>query len=204
MKNKVSVTRKTTESKINIIIKKDLIKPDYREKINTPLPFLNHMIEHIVWRSGLNIEVDIKLDKFDLSHVVCEDIGQALGVAVAEFVEQNIPTGYGDAIGIIDEAKTQAAFSFENRSYFSFTSAVDIPVTVEGMLSEDLQTFLDGFVQGARCSLHVDVEKGENAHHIWEASFRAVGSALARALSCDENRSGQTSGVAGKISYEIK
>ncbi len=204
MKNKISVVRETTESKIEVVIEKGAVKPDYREKINTPIPFLNHMIEHIVWRSGVNIEVDIKLDKFDLSHVVCEDIGQTLGVAVLEFVEKNTPVGYGDAIGIIDEAKTQAAISFEGRSYLSFSSAVDIPETTEGMLSEDLQTFLDGVVQGARCTLHVDIEKGENAHHIWESAFRAVGSALGRALSADSGREGQTSGVAGKIKYDIK
>lgn len=204
MKNKISVVRETTESKINVVIEKGVVKPDYREKINTPIPFLNHMIEHIVWRSGVNIEVDIKLDKFDLSHVVCEDIGQTLGVAVLEFVEENTPVGYGDAIGIIDEAKTQSVISFEGRSYLSFSSAVELPQTAEGMLGEDLQTFLDGFVQGARCTLHVDIEKGENAHHIWESAFRAVGSALGRALSTDSERAGQTSGVAGKIRYDIK
>lgn len=204
MKNEIIVKRKTTESEIEVKIFPGKIAADYRKKIRTPLPFLNHMIEHIVWRSGLNIEINMTLDEFDLSHVVCEDAGMTLGKAVARYVAENCPTGFGDAIGIIDEAKAQAAISFESRARLDFTAASDIPETVEGMASEDILTFVDGFVQGALCTLHLDILKGENAHHIWEAAYRAIGSALGRALYIDENRKGQTSGVAGEVRYEFE
>ena len=200
MKKEIFVTRETTESKISVELFHGPRWEDYRSKINTPIPFLNHMIEHIVWRSGVNIAVDITLDKFDLAHVVAEDIGMTIGRAVAEFVQENTPLGYGDAIGIIDEAKATAAISFEGRSLLDFTSVVQIPETVEGILSEDIKTFLEGFVQGASCTLHIDIEKGENAHHIWEAAYRALGCALGRAL-CGE---GKTAGVAGQIKYEVE
>jgi imidazoleglycerol-phosphate dehydratase len=72
------------------------------------------------------------------------------------------------------------------------------------MLSEDLETFLEGFVQGARCTLHIDLKKGVNGHHIWEAIFRAFGIALGRAITLDEKRKDMTAGVAGNISYEIE
>ena len=48
-----------------------------------------------------------------------------------------------------------------------------------------------------------DLKSGENGHHIWEAVFRAVGIALGAALTPDKNREGLTSGVAGKVEYEI-
>ena len=204
MKNNITVTRKTTESEIRVKISAGKIAEDYRKKICTPLPFLNHMIEHIVWRSGLNIEINMTLDEFDLSHVVCEDAGMTIGKAINKYVCENCPTGFGDTIGIIDEAKAQAAISFESRTHLDFTSSINIPQTVEGMLSEDILTFIDGFVQGANCTLHLDILKGENAHHIWEAAYRAVGSALSRALYIDEKREGQTSGVAGKVHYEFE
>ena len=71
------------------------------------------------------------------------------------------------------------------------------------MLSEDLQTFLEGFAQGAMCTLHVDLLKGSNGHHIWEAIYRAFGSALNKVVAVDESRIGKTSGVAGKIEWTI-
>lgn len=204
MKNPITVTRSTTESAITVVVEKGEIAADYRKKIKTPLPFLNHMIEHIVWRGGINISVDLKLDEFYLTHVICEDVGMTLGKAIGAFVSENTPSGYGCGIGIIDEAKAVAVVSFEDRSLLAHISNVEIPTAVEGMPSEDLLTFLDGFAQGARCTLHLDIEKGVNGHHIWEAAFRAVGIALGQALSDDENRKGKTSGVAGKVKYEIK
>ena len=199
-----TVTRETTESKIVVRISPAPIAADYRKKINTPIPFLSHMIEHIVWRCGFNIEMDIALDKFDLAHVVCEDLGQTMGRAFLEYANANPTNGFGDGVGTIDEAKADSALSLEGRCSFNFSSAVEIPATVEGMLSEDLLVFLDGFAQGARATVHLDVQKGENAHHIWEAAFRAFGVALGRTYGFDPARKGMTSGVAGEIKYTVE
>ena len=203
MKNKITVTRKTTESSIRVSIDKGELKPDYRKKIATPLPFLNHMIEHIAWRGALNIEIEMNLSDFELTHLVTEDVSMTLGRAVGEYVKLNNPCGYGFGVGIIDEAKAEAVISFEDRSYLDFTTEVDYDEMVEGMPAEELITFLDGFAQGARCTLHIDILKGENGHHIWEAVYRAFGIALGAALSVDESRKGLTSGVAGKVTYEV-
>ena len=204
MKNSVTVTRKTTESYINVTLTQGALDKDYRSKIDTSIPFLNHMIEHIVYRSGINLALDIKLDKFHLTHVIAEDIGITIGRAIAEFVSQNQPTGFGDAVAIIDEAKASAAISFESRSLFDFSSLADFDCEIEGMYTDDLLTFLEGISQGANCTLHVDIVKGKNGHHIFEAAFRAVGSALGRALYTDPERAGLTAGVAGKVNYEVK
>ena len=203
MQNKVTAVRRTTESVVSVAIEKGAVAADYRSKIRTPLPFLNHMIEHIVWRSGLNIDINIDMPDFQLIHLVTEDVSMTLGKAVGEFVRVNCPSGYGFAFGIIDEAKASAVISFEDRALLEFNSDIKYGEQVEGMPSEELVTFLDGFVQGARCTLHIDIEKGENGHHIWEAVYRAFGIALGQALTVDANREGLTSGVAGKVEYEI-
>lgn len=201
----VTVTRETTESKIVVKISSAPIAADYRKKIDTPLPFLSHMIEHIVWRCGFNIEVAVSLDKFDLAHVVCEDLGQTMGRAFLEYAESAEGIGgFGDGIGIIDEAKADSAVSLEGRSGFFFSSGVKIPPVVEEMQSEDLLVFLDGFAQGAKATVHMDIQKGENAHHIWEAAYRAFGVALGRAYGQNSARKGMTSGVAGKINYTVE
>ena len=203
MQNKVTAVRRTTESVVCVAIEKGAVAADYRSKIRTPLPFLNHMIEHIVWRSGLNIDINIDMPDFQLIHLVTEDVSMTLGKAVGEFVRVNCPSGYGFAFGIIDEAKASAVISFEDRALLDFNSNIKYGEQVEGMPSEELVTFLDGFVQGARCTLHIDIEKGENGHHIWEAVYRAFGIALGQALTVAANREGLTSGDAGMVEYEI-
>lgn len=203
MKNKVTVIRRTSETEIRVSINKGKLAENYRKKIRTPLPFLNHMIEHIAWRAALNIDIELSFDEFELCHLVCEDVGMTLGKAVGEFVRLNSPSGYGFATGIIDEAAADAVISFEDRALFVFDSVVKYAESVEGMPSEELLTFLDGFAQGARCTLQVNLRRGENGHHIWEAVYRAVGIALMQALNVDKEREGLTSGVAGKVEYEI-
>lgn len=203
----ITVTRKTTESEMTLRLSPPPLASDYREKISTPITFLNHMLEHIAWRSGFNLEATVKLDKFYLAHVVCEDLGIAFGRAVSEYIARNIDDGvnsYGTGIGIIDEAKAQCAISFESRSYFDLTSAVTIPAEAEDMHAEDLSVFLDGFAQGARATLHIDIDKGTNSHHIWEAVYRAFGIALGEAMAKNPLKKGRTSGVAGKIDFIVE
>ncbi|MEE0943923.1 MAG: hypothetical protein UIM24_00525 [Clostridia bacterium] len=205
---RIEVTRTTTESGMSVILDFSPLSDDYREKINTPLTFLNHMIEHIAWRSGINITAEVKLDKFTLTHVICEDLGIALGKAIAEYVKRMAVkgvVGYGDAYGIIDEARAHSLISFESRTYFDIDyNGIAISDEVEGMYKEDLETFLLGIAQGANCTLQVVLEKGENGHHIWEAIFRSLGCTLANALLLDERRIGKTAGVAGAINWDIK
>ncbi len=203
---KIKVTRKTTESEMNVTLDFSPLKPDYRKYIKTPLPFLNHMIEHIAYRGGFNIDVGMSLDEFTLTHVIAEDLGIALGKACKEYIDRTDGCyGYGDAVGIIDEAKAECAVSFESRAYIDFDfHGISLPESVEGMYNEDLETFLEGFVQGAMCTLHIDVLKGRNGHHIWEAVYRSVGTALNRAFEVSADRKGKTSGVAGKIEWTIE
>lgn len=204
--DKIKVTRKTTESEMKVVLDFVPLKSDYRKYIRTPIPFLNHMIEHIAWRGEMNVEVDLKLDEFTLTHVICEDLGIALGKAVKEYIDRTDGAmGFGDAIGIIDEAKAQCALSFESRAYCDIDyNGIELSESVEGMDTEDLETFLEGFAQGAMCTLHIDLFKGSNGHHIWEAIYRSFGSALNRAMAVSECRKGKTSGVAGKINWIIE
>ena len=197
------ITRKSTESVISVAVLPGPLAPDYRKKLDTPIMFLNHMLEQIAWRSGLNIEVSVKLDKFDLAHVIAEDTGITFGKAVAEYLSENGGEGFGDGVGIIDEARAFCAVSFEGRAFFAldYGYSHELRESVEGMMCEDLWVFLEGFCQGAAAALHVNVQKGENMHHIFESAFRAVGIALGRALTVNPKRAGLTAGVAGAIKF---
>ena len=154
----IKVTRKTTESTMQVTLSEGPVKKDYREKIATPLPFLNHMIEQVVWRSNLNIETDVNLTNFCLAHLVTEDLGQALGKALArQLAKTDSVMGFGDGFGMIDEAMAHTMISFEERSYFAFHPKVNVPENVEGMASEELLVFLDAICQGAGCTMQIDL-----------------------------------------------
>ncbi len=208
MKETVKVTRTTSESVMTVKLDASGLAADYRKKINTHAPFFSHMIEHIAWRSGVTIETQLKLADFTLNHVIYEDLGITFGKAAREFIWSNKAdgaTGYGDGVGIIDEAKATCAISFEERAYCDINArAINMPAETENVLSEDLVTFLEGFCQGAMCTLHLDIEKGVNGHHVWEASFRAFGIALGRAFYLDPARKNLSSGVAGAVTFTVE
>ena len=207
MKQTVCVTRKTSESVMKVKLDASGLASDYRQKIKTHAPFFSHMLEHIAWRSGVTIETEFTLDEFYLNHVIYEDLGITMGKAARSYVWENKPegaVGYGDAVGIIDEAKATCAISFEERAYFDLdTRNIVLPTETEVVLSEYLETFLDGFCQGAQCTLHIDFAKCKNGHHIWEAVFRALGTALGRAFYLDGGRRNQSAGVAGAVEFII-
>lgn len=199
--------RKTAEAEVTVVADFGPRYDEPKKGLKTPLPFLNHMLEHIIWRGEFNLEVEIRVKEFYLSHVICEDLGITLGRAIKECVEQRLGEGvkgYGFALATIDEALSQAVVSFESRAYLHLHHPeVVIPSEVENIRSEDLKTFFEGFVQGAACTLHLDLIKGENGHHIWEATFRAFGEALRSALKVRRWRKGMTAGVAGPIQLEM-
>jgi len=200
------IIRKTAEAEVAVKLDFGPRYAEPKKGLRTPLPFLNHMLEHIIWRGEFNLEVDIRMQDFHLTHVICEDIGITLGRAIKECVEQRLEDGvkgFGSAWATIDEALSQAVISFENRAYLHLHHPeVKIPAQVENTASEDLKTFFEGFVQGAACTLHLNLFKGENGHHIWEATFRAFGEALHSALQVHQWRKGMTAGVAGPIQIE--
>lgn len=210
MAQQIEVTRRTSESNIRVALDFGPRDPRGKEKIATPLPFFNHMLEHVAWRGEMNLLIEVTLDHFDLVHVITEDVGITFGRAVKEYVEEKASDGiigYGYAYGTIDESLTRAVLSFENRAYLDFNPGeVKLPPAMEGMNSEDLVAFFEGFVQGASCTLHLDLLKGRpgHGHHIWESAFRAFGEALRQSLTVRPWRAGMTAGVAGKITFDVQ
>lgn len=202
-----TATRKTDESEIMVKLDFGPRSPEAKKALQTPMPFFNHMLEQLIWRGEFNLEVSAVLKDFSLTHVICEDVGTALGRALLAAVEARRETGlraYGFAFATIDEALARAVVSFEGRASYHFNAAgLTVPARMENTDSEDLHTFFEGFVQGATCTLHLDLLKGVNGHHIWEALFRACGEAIRNALEPQEQRRGMTAGVAGPVKWAV-
>jgi len=200
--NDISLIRKTRESQIIVNLNKGERDLNLKKKINTSLNFLNHMIETISWRSGFNISIDVSLENaYKLTHVIAEDSGITIGRAFYELLKRNYfkgINGNGFGISVLDEAKAEVIVSFEGRPYLKIKHlAKEKFERVEDMLTVDLQNFLSGFSNGAKCTLHVNIKEGEDPHHIWESVFRALGEALKMCFERNEFRKGTTVGVKG-------
>ena len=199
----VVVKRKTAESEIVFTLDAGARNPDLKKEIRTPLQFFNHMLETVAWRACVNIGVASELSDYKLTHVICEDIGLCCGEAFLKLFDKMTSggiNGSGSAVSCIDEALAECSVSFEGRSLLVIDEKLTGgPELVEDMQAADLVSFLEGFVQGARATLHVVLPRGVNPHHVWEAVFRAIGEALRVTFGPCPWRAGTTPGVKGKV-----
>jgi imidazoleglycerol-phosphate dehydratase len=196
----VEVVRETRESIVTVRLEFG----DRREtEIATGIVFFDHMLEMIGWHAELNVEASYATKRFNLRHVVCEDVGIVLGGAVHHLVSARIGSGVasvGEGHGTIDEALAFAMFSLEGRA----NHHLDLPESqrrdpVEDVSGSDLVQFFEGFAQGSRGTVHLRLLSGTDPHHRWEACFRAFARALRGALAPAAWRAGMTAGVKGTL-----
>lgn len=184
---KASIRRDTLETRIVATVNLD---GSGNSAFNTPVPFLNHMLDQIA-RHGL-IDLDIQAEgdiEIDAHHTV-EDIGITLGQAFAQAVGDKAGLRrYGHAYVPLDEALSRVVIDFSGRP--GLEMHVDFVRGRVGDFDVDLfYEFFQGFVNHAKVTLHIDNLRGRNAHHQIETIFKAFGRALRMALERDERMSG--------------
>jgi imidazoleglycerol-phosphate dehydratase len=147
----------------------------------TPIPFLNHMLEALGRHGLFDLKVEARGDTdVDLHHTV-EDVGICLGKALHEALgDKRGIVRYGTAWVPMDEALAAVHVDVSGRPYFSYT--VPLAKTKVGSFDLDLlKDFFRAFAMNAMLNLHMNLHYGENLHHIAEALFKACGRALAEA-----------------------
>jgi imidazoleglycerol-phosphate dehydratase len=150
-------------------------------KIDTGIPFFNHMLEAWAKHALMDLTVDAKGDlDVDLHHTV-EDVGICLGKALREAVgDKKGIVRYGASFLPMDEALLHAAVDISGRPYLVF----NVPLQRTRIANFDLDLLKDFFravAVNAEITLHLNMHYGENLHHIAEATFKAAGRALADA-----------------------
>lgn len=193
---KATVTRNTLESQITITVNLD---GSGHANLDTPVPFLNHMLDQIA-RHGL-IDIDIKAagDTHIDDHHTVEDIGITLGMAVAEAIgDKKGLTRYGHAYVPLDESLSRVVLDFSGRP--GLFMQADFVRGHVGTFDVDLsREFFQGFVNHAFVTLHIDNVRGANAHHQVETIFKAFGRALRMAASADERMAGVVPSTKGHL-----
>jgi len=181
------VTRNTNETQIRVVIN---IDGTGQQKLNTGVPFLDHMLDQIARHGLIDLDIEAKGDLHIDAHHTVEDVGITLGQAFAKAIgDKKGIRRYGHAYVPLDEALSRVVVDFSGRPGLEFH--VPFKRSMIGTFDVDLtHEFFQGFVNHALVSLHIDNLRGENAHHQCETVFKAFGRALRMAAELDSRAAG--------------
>lgn len=177
-----SLTRQTRETRIAISLDIDGAGDS---RITTGVGFFDHMLTLFAKHGLFTLDVEAKGDlEIDCHHTV-EDVGIALGQALAQSAgnKEGIRR-FGQSYVPMDEALVLVVIDFSGRPYLAFEADLG-----QGRLGEMdiemVEEFLRALSVNAGLTLHVRMMAGRNRHHIVEAIFKALGRALAQSLEKD-------------------
>ena len=193
---KATVTRNTLESQITISVNLD---GTGQANLQTPVPFLNHMLDQIARHGLVDLDIQASGDTEIDDHHTVEDIGITLGMAVAEAIgDKKGLARYGHAYVPLDEALSRVVMDFSGRP--GLIMKADFVRSHVGGFDVDLvREFFQGFVNHALVSLHIDNLRGANAHHQVETIYKAFGRALRMAATADERMAGVMPSTKGTL-----
>ncbi|WP_292000455.1 imidazoleglycerol-phosphate dehydratase [Caldivirga sp.] len=172
------VERRTRETEVKV----ELSLEPGEVNVDTPIKFLNHMVETLIFYMGASGRVKaIDLRGFDDHHVV-EDVAIVLGSALDKALGDRVGlTRFGWSIVPMDDALTLASVDLGGRVYFVFKGSFTRD-TVGDMATEMVPHFIRSLASSLKATIHVKVMWGENNHHVAESIFKALGLAIGQAI----------------------
>ena len=176
------VKRSTSESQIEVSLNLD---GTGIQDIQTPVPFLDHMLSQLARHGYFDLTVKAKGDTHIDFHHTVEDVGIAVGQAFKEalgdkkgirrFAEANVP---------LNEALAQCVIDISGRAFFVFN--LELPKAKLGEFDVELvPEFFQAFAANSDITLHFSSPYWNNLHHITEALFKSFSRALDSACSLD-------------------
>jgi imidazoleglycerol-phosphate dehydratase len=175
-----TITRKTKETSIEVSLNLD---GTGHASIDTPLPFLSHMVEQLARHGLIDLTVratgDVEID----GHHTTEDLGLVIGQCVTKALADKAGIlRYGSATLPMDEARATCALDLSGRAHFVWEVALPAGAKIGTWDVELAPVFFEAFARGAQCNLHVVMHRGEILHHMVEISFKALARALREAV----------------------
>ncbi|RLU04001.1 MAG: imidazoleglycerol-phosphate dehydratase HisB [Ketobacter sp.] len=190
------VERNTLETQITVSVNLD---GTGQCKLDTGVPFLEHMIDQVARHGLIDIEIVAKGDLHIDAHHTVEDTGITLGQALAQaWGDKKGVRRYGHAYVPLDEALSRVVVDLSGRP--GLVMDVEYTRAMIGGFDVDLfGEFFQGLVNHAMITLHIDNLKGKNAHHQAETIFKAFGRALRMAVERDERMAGVMPSTKGTL-----
>jgi imidazoleglycerol-phosphate dehydratase len=182
------IRRTTKETDLHVVVALD---GRGESRVHTGIGFFDHMLDALARHALLDLTVEAQGDLHVDGHHTVEDTGIALGLALERALGDRAGIRrYADAIVPLDEALVRAVVDVSGRPYLSY--AVDIP---KWQMLGDFDVFLTpeffrALVLNAGLTVHLDLIRGDNPHHIVEAAFKSFARALDGATSLDPRVTG--------------
>ena len=190
----MSINRRTKETDVRVKLSLD---GSGRGRIDTGLPFLDHMLTLFARHGLFDLEIVCKGDLEIDDHHSVEDIALTFGQALREALGDKVGINrYGSAIVPMDEALCRSVIDLSGRFYLVYE--VQTKRQKIGNFSVELaEHFWRSFAETAKFNLHIDCLRGRNTHHILEGTFKATARALKQAVAHDPRIQGvpSTKGV---------
>ena len=196
MKRTGTAERTTRETSVKAEITLD---GSGKAAINTPVGFLDHMLELLARHARFDISVEATGDVQVDAHHTTEDVGIVLGEAfrVALGGKEGI-VRFADARVPMQDSLAVVAVDISGRPLLNFNA--QFPTDKVGEFDVELvPEFLQAFTNNAGITLHVDMVRGSNSHHIAEAVFKATARALRAAVAIDPEAAGEVPSTKGTL-----
>ena len=181
-----TIERNTKETQVSLSL---VLEGQGQNTIETGIPFFDHMLDLFSHHGLFDLSVSVKGDlEVDFHHTV-EDVGICLGQAFRDALgDARGITRYASCLTPMDEALCRLALDISNRPHLDFHC--DLPKTKVGSFDVELaEEFFRAFVNNARVTLHLDVLRGQNLHHVIESCFKGFGRCLDMATQVDSRKS---------------
>jgi imidazoleglycerol-phosphate dehydratase len=156
----------------------------------TGVGFLDHMLDLLARHGHFDLNVQVSGDLQTGAHHTAEDTAIVFGQALDQALGNRVGiTRYGSSVVPMDEARASCAIDISGRPYTSFDA--DLPAGSTGGFEHELtEEFFRALANAAKLTLHLEVQRGTNAHHMIEAVFKAFARALRQAVAIDPSETG--------------
>jgi imidazoleglycerol-phosphate dehydratase len=179
---KGAVARRTKETSIEASLDLD---GSGLSDISTGVGFFDHMLDQLARHALMDLTVRAKGDRHIDDHHTVEDVGIAIGQALAQALgDKRGLTRYADCLLPMDETLTRVALDISGRPFLVFRTV--FPSERIGAFDVELvREFFQAFAGNAGLTLHIETLYGANSHHIAESCFKGVARALKGAIAID-------------------
>lgn len=199
------VERNTSETQIELTLNLD---GSGKCNVENPIGFFDHMLRSFCKHGLFDLEGKLCGDLNVDQHHLIEDTGIVLGLCFAKALG-NCAGIYRSGFSIypMDESLLQASVDFGGRPFCvcnaQLTNIPLVSISPQGVQSsfqtDCFEDFWQGFVQTAKCNLHLDTIRGRSDHHKIEGLFKASARAIRSAVEVDSRRNGEIPSTKGTI-----
>ena len=173
------VSRNSRETQLECQVKLD---SGEQIQVATGLPFLDHMVEQVARYGAFDCRFEGAGDVTVDPHHLVEDAGIVIGQALSKALGDRAGiTRFATAYAPLDESLARVVVDLGKRPFLSYN--LPLRGRIGTLESEVLEEFWRAFSIHVGATIHVDLIRGRNRHHIAESASKALGLALREAMS---------------------